>query len=321
MERSASSSSARATTENLKDTEAEDEKELAGVGGEDEDFDAMLEDRRISTIWTDGGKKKDEVIRKLIKLFGSFVVKYEDEESLCNQSGRREMTYEKLPDAHVAVVKARVLLRDNENYNSRDFTLFVSNKKWVKSELAPLLELSIDDRDLAMRCCKLALVLIKNLRDPAKKAIQNEVKGVKGKETKEEGIERSDKEMRIKRNALQQVSALLSFKEALCTEKCAIAISNVLAWALQKERDEQRDETKLDIATCYSYIRRLMQIDAVPNCSPPGEILMAKNTHNKLILHLRAMLLTIPTTCADIFARYNDDWLNDIILIVFFTLR
>ena len=127
--------------------------------------------------------------------------------------------------------------------------------------------------------------------------------------------------MRVRTNAQQQVTALLSFKEALCTDKCAIAITNVLANALAKEREEQREETKMDIATCYSYIRRLLQIDAMPNCSPPGEVIAARSVHNKTVVHLRAMLLTIPTTCADIFARYNDDWLNDVILIVFFTLR
>ena len=282
-----SSATASSRSESLKDTEAEDEKELNGANEEEEEFDNMMEDRRISTVWTDGGSKKDEVIRKLIKLFGSFVRKNEDEDSLCNHNGRREMTYEKLPEAHIAVVKARVLLRDNENYNTRDFTLFVASKKWMKSELVPLLELSVDDRDLAMRCCKLALVLIKNLRDNAQKALKTEVKAIKGKETKEEGKERSDKEMKVKKNAQQQISALLSFKEALCTEKCGISITNVLASALEKEREEQRDETKLDVATCYSYIRRLLQIDAMPNCSSPGEILMARSVHNKMVLTIK----------------------------------
>ena len=113
---SSSSSRGAARSENLKDTEAEDEKEFGygeNNGETEEDFDAMIEDRRHATVWADGGARKDEVIRKLIKLFGSFVGKYEDEGSLCNHSGRREMIYDKLPEAHVAVVKARVLLRDN----------------------------------------------------------------------------------------------------------------------------------------------------------------------------------------------------------------
>jgi hypothetical protein len=38
------------------------------------------------------------------------------------------------------------LLRDNENYDTRDFTLYVASKKWVNSELVPLMELSTEDR-------------------------------------------------------------------------------------------------------------------------------------------------------------------------------
>jgi uncharacterized protein YifE (UPF0438 family) len=72
-------------------------------------------------------------------------------------------------------------------------------------------------RDLCLKCCKLVMVLIKGLREPAKKALKMEVKFIKGKEEKEEAAERFQREMKAKANAAKQLSALISFKEALCT--------------------------------------------------------------------------------------------------------
>jgi hypothetical protein len=95
-----------AMSENLKDTELEDEQELtAGEANELDQFEAMLEEKRASTVWSEAGEKKDEVIRKLIKVFSSFVAKYDEDDDI---TGRTQRFYEKLPDAHIAVVKARV---------------------------------------------------------------------------------------------------------------------------------------------------------------------------------------------------------------------
>lgn len=40
------------------------------------------------------------------------------------------------------------LLKDSENYDSKDFTIFISKRNWVKNELRPLLELCSEDRDI-----------------------------------------------------------------------------------------------------------------------------------------------------------------------------
>jgi hypothetical protein len=90
----------------LKDFEEEDAADLAEEEDQDgeEQFEDMLEEKRISTIWAEGGKKKDETLRKLIKLFGSLVIKFEDDEG---EMGLKKI-YQKLPNAHKAVLKARV---------------------------------------------------------------------------------------------------------------------------------------------------------------------------------------------------------------------
>lgn len=109
------------------------------------------------------------------------------------------------------------MLTDNDNYTTRDFTIHIANKKWVPSTLVPLMELGIEDKDLTMRCCRLLMVLTRNLNFDAKAFSTLEVKPLKGKETREEGKIRFRRETISKENAHQQISAFLSFKEAICT--------------------------------------------------------------------------------------------------------
>jgi hypothetical protein len=61
------------------------------------------------------------------------------------------------------------------------------------------------------------MILIKGLRDNVQKALKTEVKERQGKETREEALERFEKETKVKANAREQVTSLLSFKEALST--------------------------------------------------------------------------------------------------------
>ena len=85
--------------------------------------------------------------------------------------------------------------------------------------LVPLMELGLEDRDLTMRCCRLMMVLTRNLNFDAKTYSTMVVKQIKGKETKEEGHARYASENASRHNAQQQISAFLSFKEAVCTGK------------------------------------------------------------------------------------------------------
>lgn len=210
------------------------------------------------------------------------------------------------------------MLRNSENYDTKDFTIFIAKRKWILTEIRPLMELcahsdasaNVDsDRDLAMRCCKLVMVLIKRMKDQTAKYLSNGPKAklqqfAKGRE-----------------NALAQISALLSFKDALNTEKCVQAISLVFADALQKEVIVRRDTSKEELATTISYLRRMMAIDASTAASPPAEIISAAGIHHRLIYHSRAILSAIPSICAGITDKYHDDWLTDIILIIHFALR
>ncbi len=135
----------------------------------------------------------------------------------------------------------RVLIK-NENFDTRDFTIFISQKKWVRNILRPLLELCArEDSALAMNCCSLALILIKKMSDKTMKLIDKFYKkkkkskavAVEGGKDAEDGegaaskkavtlhdSQSEDESSPAKiQNAKEQVAALLSFKEALCSGK------------------------------------------------------------------------------------------------------
>jgi hypothetical protein len=130
-------------------------------------------------------------------------------------------------------------------------------------------------RDLALRCCRLMLVLIKRLRDSTEKSLRADLRLKIGKETRDEGRARFDIQAGARSNAQEQISALLSFKDALSTgdmqqsstgcdrpskhyifaAKCAKAFSLIFQDCLKKEAEESHENSKQDLATCISYMR------------------------------------------------------------------
>lgn len=161
----------------------------------------------------------------------------------------------------------RVLLR-NENFDTRDFTIFIAGKKWVKNILNPLLSLCAkEDSTLAMNCCSLALVLIKKISEKTTKAVV-QARKKKSKKVSPEGGDGADSggegaqnmgvnndDARVVSNYREQVSALLSFKEALCSESCNEAITNAFREYWMKEQQETNEDNKLGVAICLSYFR------------------------------------------------------------------
>jgi len=137
-------------------------------------------------------------------------------------------------------------LLQNENFDTRDFTIFIANKQWIKNILRPLLELCAkDDSMLAMRCCGLALVLVRRLSDESQKTIKQLTSKTRKASSQDLQANEEDKDeldkdngndivtknvfdtaaknviiaQRKVSNVQQQLAALLSFKEALCSGK------------------------------------------------------------------------------------------------------
>jgi hypothetical protein len=75
---------------------------------EDNEIDLFL-NKHDSTVWRENGPKKDQVIHKLIKCFGSLVVRIElDSDNLLSTKELNKCIYRKAPNAAYNVLKARV---------------------------------------------------------------------------------------------------------------------------------------------------------------------------------------------------------------------
>lgn len=125
-----------------------------------------------------------------------------------------------------------------------------------------------------MNCCSLTLVLIKKISEKThkaivqarrKKAITGGERGSKGGDAMESGGEENEpktqtngmnsEDTAVIRNFREQVSALVSFKEALCSEACNQAITNAFREYWMKEQQETNEDNKLGVAICLSYFR------------------------------------------------------------------
>jgi hypothetical protein len=74
------------------------------AAGEETELQGMFEKRSANT-WADGGPKRDYVIGKLIKYFGSLVVREENEP---DGTGPSEIVIRKAPNASINIVRARM---------------------------------------------------------------------------------------------------------------------------------------------------------------------------------------------------------------------
>lgn len=122
-------------------------------------------------------------------------------------------------------------------------------------------------------------------------------------------------------NARQQLSVLLSFKEGLCSDKCNEAITNAFREFWSAEQVSSSEDTKLGVAICLSYFRRILAIGPDPVWSSPGEILKQRDVHHQYIVQLSALLSVIPGICSDLRRSYHDDWLVDVIHIIYHILQ
>jgi hypothetical protein len=84
--------------------------EGGGSGNEDGDEFETILDMRPKDVWSSAGAKKNEVVRELIKCFGSMVESHAKEYAIQDMKGRykaEDLVYEKLLDAPRYVAKAK----------------------------------------------------------------------------------------------------------------------------------------------------------------------------------------------------------------------
>ena len=223
-------------------------------------------------------------------------------------------------------------LQDHDNRDSREFTIFIATKSWVKTILRPLLEISAnDDITTISHCRRLLFFLLRDMTDSTKKALNFDSL----KPSKDE-IENVAALKEKKKNASQQLSALVSFKEALCTEKAIRAFVNVFNRFWTKELEIKADLTGVDknfaqrpswehVGKVLYTISRLLEIDVHPAVSRPDEVASCKRCHMQLILYLRSVLVSFPGIFLQLGEghkdRYFDQWLTYLFRILHQCLR
>lgn len=256
--------------------EAGEDEEGAGTDEDgDDEFDrkerelfenAGRKERSLISTWKEAGKKKDKVLNTLISKFAMLVHKNDTEEieaylqthydgatlaDYCTEDIPHDALYSKLPSAVKALIKLIAALEDNDSSETRDFTIFIAKKRWVKAAIRPMLELAAIDQDMisVQYCRKLLFWLLKDMSESTYKALEfNPFKPDRDFRQKEEdeaepvtatdAVENGKKPVRRhkvdsqlmamaklrKQNAVEQYQALISFKEALCGEQAIRAI-------------------------------------------------------------------------------------------------
>lgn len=114
---------------------------------------------------------------------------------------------------------------------------------------------------------------------------------------------------------------LLLFIYLFLQEQCNEAISNAFKDYWLKEQIATSEDNKKGVAICFAYFRRILAIEPHNLWSMPGEILVHRLLHDKYIVQLRLLLSVIPNICSDILRTYHNDWLGDIILIIYFAMK
>jgi len=140
-------------------------------------------------------------------------------------------------------------LEDNDSSETRDFTIFIAKKQWVKAAIRPMLELAALDQDMisVQYCRKLLFWLLKDMSESTYKALEfdpfrpdKDFKQMEADDAEPIAVDAADGKKPVRRpkvdsklmamyklrkqNAVEQYQALVSFKEALCGEQAIRAI-------------------------------------------------------------------------------------------------
>eukprot|EP01041_Mallomonas_annulata_P004720 gene4720-9367_t len=242
-------------------------------------FEGTLKSAK-TTSWIAGGAQRDKLIQRMLKYANEFGVNSPSVEGdlLVGEFVRGHECMEYLK-------KFTELIMNYDDRSTRELIIQTSKYNIVPQKIVPLLVQSIEDGHLATKCIILCNTLTYTLDTEASKSISTEIKLIKNKESKEEAKERVSRETKIRDNAYEQISALLSFKEALVNDGVFEAILSYCATSISKPSNLRNMKENKIIERVLVLISNLLAIDAGP-MSSPTELQLAKMLHSKLILIL-----------------------------------
>lgn len=289
---------------------------------EDETF-GKLASTQAHSAWEMGGVHRDHVIQNLLYLGGQLgfysQVNVPDAE-LEGVSGAQEKVFYRGIYAPDEVDAIRRLLIDQDDPVDRHLTVYVASIKMVPQFLVPLFYQAVDEKPFAMSLIRLFLLLTKPLSRTVVEASTHIIKRSKGKETAAESKVRVAKEQSARKNSYAQISAQMSFKEALVNEDLFVVLLNYLEEPLSKPSHQRSEEDKIVIESILTLINNLLRISAGP-FSPDGEVARAAALHNEMVLVLQGPFLDIILLlCQGVMERDNNPWRVILVEIVHYIL-
>lgn len=183
----------------------------------------------------------------------------------------------------------------------------------VRTNLTKLMAISTTDETFMKIIIKIAFVLLTPLSSSTKDILKHDVQSkTKNKETSAMASERSTLEKQKKMNAIQQINALLSFKEDFSTKSFIQGLYLVVHKALQRRKFEssRSEEDSKMIELVLKVISQLLLIDASHGNSTPAEVECANQLHRSLLRMFNGPVFDlIVSFCTDLGSKEYQDLL------------
>ena len=247
----------------------------------------------------------DRLIQSFSKLTYDFIQ--------TNKEGDTQVSIVRCPQAMKSLKTIKSILVDYDNPKTRQLSIFISTSKMVRNNLTKLMSISTTDEAFMKIIIKIAFILLSPAASSTKDVLKNEVQSKrKHLETSKMASERSTQEKQKKANAIQQINALLSFKEDFSTDAFIKGLYLVIHKALQRRKFESsrsEDDSKI-IELVLKVIAQLLSIDASHGNSTPSEELSANETHRSLLRMYNGPIFNlIVSFCSDLGSKEYQEYL------------
>ena len=204
----------------------------------------------------------------------------------------------------------REYISHKDDKESRELLILIFTLNLMPKYIVPLFEASEDDTEVMIPLLRLFLALTRGLKEEKQRAASSRVREKQlGKEDKTEYLSRVKREKEYRENALKQISALMSFKESIVSEKVFHVIYQYTDGPISKPPKARSPDDQKSIEAVLFLLSNLLQIRVDPFSTSPEQI-RSRSLQNKLILVLESsnffdLFLLL---CTTINAKGNNQW-------------
>jgi hypothetical protein len=262
--------------------------------------DARREEDEVKekvSYWNISQQTKDHAVQMVLKLSGNLG---------SNIGGK----FHKGVFARKNVDGIREYISHKDDKKTREIMILVSTLNVMSSYIVPLFECSGDDTEVITPLLKLFLALTKGLSGEKRDSVVTRVKEKPlTNESKEDFLKRVQKAKSVQKNSYQQISALMSFKEAIVSEQVFKIVYDYVDGPISKTAKVRTADDLKRIETFLFLVSNLLQIQAGP-FSLSSEQIHSRSLQNKLILILKKehILELFMSLCTSINKPGHQQW-------------